>query len=70
MLKAEYTENRKCQKILTKIEEDEKYYAEYNLDKISLIQKSSLLYISNIIKLKKNTLHMIHNILLMSYFNI
>ena len=37
MLKAEYTENRKCQKILTKIKEDEEYYTEYNLDKMNLI---------------------------------
>ncbi len=37
MLKVRYIENRKYQKILMKIEKDEEYYAEYNLNEINLI---------------------------------
>ena len=56
LLKADYTEDSKCQKILQKINSNKEYYTKYKLNEDILIYKESLLYISNIMMLKKKTL--------------
>ena len=69
-LKAEYKTDLKIKKLLQQIEKNEEYYTNYNINKFRFIQKSSLLYISNIMKLKKKILQIIYNALLADYSEI
>ena len=56
IFKTEYEINSEFKTLLQQIEKSEEYHAEYNINEIKLIWKNSLLYISDIIKLKEEIL--------------
>ena len=69
-LKVSYKINSKIKKLLQQIKRSEKYHINYNINEFRLIQKDSLLYISDIVKLKKETLQTVHDALLADYIEI
>ena len=69
-LKVRYKADSKIKKLLQLIERSKKYHINYNINEFKLIQKSSLLYILNIVKLKKKILQIVYNTLLADYFKI